>query len=101
MSPLRPWYALRSATTSNAPVCAREHQGHVVGLRAAVDEVDDLQVAGHARGELGRVERDLWVQVDRRGVLQQPRLRLDGGDDGGVAVADTDGDDAGEGLGEV
>ena len=82
-----------------ARVRAREHQRHVVRLGAAVDEVDDLEVARHARRELLGVERDLGVQVDRRRVLQPARLRLDGGDDVGVAVADADGDDAGKGLG--
>ena len=52
-------------------VSARHQQREIVGFRARIDEIADLQIAGHLRSELLRVLGDVRVQIDRGRMLQK------------------------------
>mmetsp|Transcript_8778 Transcript_8778/g.18751 ORF Transcript_8778/g.18751 Transcript_8778/m.18751 type:complete len:325 (+) Transcript_8778:859-1833(+) len=60
-----------------ARVGSREHHGHVIGLRARVDKVDTLEVAGHAVRKFLCILCNLVVQVDSGCVLQELALLVD------------------------
>ena len=50
--------------------------GEVVGFATGAGEIGNFQprVRGHALGQLPRVERNRWVQVDRRGMHELTHL---------------------------
>ena len=81
-----------------ARVGAGEHEGELVGLRAGIDEVADLEVAGHAVGQFLAVLGDAGMEIDGGNVLEPVVLLVDSGEDLGVTVADGNGDDAAKGV---
>ena len=81
-----------------AGVGARHEHGEVVRFRAGVDEVADLELARHLRGELLGVLGDVRVQIDRGGMLEELVLLPRRFDDVGMTMPDADGDDAAEGV---
>src|SRR5687767_13125188 len=65
--------------------CHRD--GQVVRFTAAVDEVGDIQSRRHLRSELLGQEREVWMEIDRGGMLKRRGLGLHPADDLRVAVA--------------
>ena len=54
-----------------AAVSARHHQREIVRFRTGVDEIADLEIARHFRGELLGIFGDVRMQINRRGMLQR------------------------------
>ena len=79
-------------------VKTRHHHGEVVGFGTGVDEVGDLQITGHLRGQLFSELDDVRVQINGGGMLQGFVLLVGCGDDVRMAVADRDRHDAAEGV---
>ena len=79
-------------------VGAGHQDGEIVRLRAGVYEITDFEFAGHLRGELLGIQRDLRVQIDRGGVVDRLVLPVRGLHHFRVAVPDADGDDAAEAV---
>lgn len=77
-------------------VQAGEQHGQVVGFRAAVDEVHDLEIPWHFISEPLRVLVDLRVHVDVGGVPEGVHLRCGRRSHFRVAVSHTNCDDAAE-----
>ena len=81
-----------------AGVGARHEQGEIVGFRAGVDEIADLEIARHFRRELLSELGDVRVQVNGGGMLQHFVLLVRGGDHVRMAMADADRHDAAEAI---
>jgi len=75
---------------------AREKDGGFVGFAAGAGEEALLQVARGDLGDFFGEGHDVFVGIERGGVLQAIDLRGDFAGDLGVAVADGDGQDAAE-----
>ena len=50
-------------------VSARHQQPEIVGFRARIDKIADLQIAGHLRRQLFRILGDVRVQINRGRML--------------------------------
>src|SRR5215813_14125698 len=79
-----------------AGVSARHEQREIVGFRAGIDKITDLQFAGHFRRELLRVLSDVRMQINRRRVLQEFILPPRCLDHVRMTVTDADGRNATE-----
>ena len=84
----------------NHIVVAGVSMGHeereVVRLRAGINEVANLQVARHFCGQGLGVLRDVRVQINRGGMLEDLVLALRRRDHVGMTMPDADGDNAAE-----
>src|SRR5438067_12041299 len=77
-------------------VNTRHEQRQIVCFRARVYEVADFQISGHLRRKFFRVERDVWMQINRRGMLQRFILLVCGTDHVRVTMPDADRHDSAE-----
>ena len=69
---------------------SRHEQSEIVGLRPRIDEIADLQIARHPRGQSSRVFGDVGMQINRGGMLEGFVLAPDGLDDVRMAMPDAD-----------
>ena len=81
-----------------AGVGAGHQQRQIVGLGTRIDEIADLELARHLRGQLLRILGDVGVQVDRGRVLEGFILAARGFDDVRVAMPDADRHDAAQAI---